>query len=213
VLILTTYDEDQYLYDALRAGASGFLLKDTKRDDLTRAIRTVAAGDALLHPTLTKRLMDRFTRSPAPVPGQRLPELTDRENDVLLLVARGRQQRDRGRAVSVRVNSQDAPRQHHPKTAAEGPRTGRRSRLRTRRRRPRRVAPPQTEPAAASTAVCARSCAKAGSFDHHPVRGSLDPRNGNRSTSESTHCHRQESALFAAAPVPRLLVAVEVLAN
>ena len=90
VLILTTYDEDQYLYDALRAGASGFLLKDTKRDDLTRAIRTVAAGEALLHPTLTKRLMDRFTRSPAPAPGQRLPELTVRENDVLLLVARGR---------------------------------------------------------------------------------------------------------------------------
>lgn len=90
VLILTTYDEDEYLYDALRAGASGFLLKDTKRDDMTRAIRTVAAGDALLHPTLTRRLMDRFTRSPAPAPGQRLPELTDRENDVLLLVARGR---------------------------------------------------------------------------------------------------------------------------
>lgn len=90
VLILTTYDEDQYLYDALRAGASGFLLKDTKREDLTRAIRTVAAGEALLHPTLTRRLIDRFTRSPAPAPGQRLPELTDRENDVLLLVARGR---------------------------------------------------------------------------------------------------------------------------
>lgn len=90
VLILTTYDEDEYLYEALRAGASGFLLKDTKRDDMTRAIRTVAAGEALLHPTLTKRLMDRFTRSPAPAPGQRLPELTERENDVLLLVARGR---------------------------------------------------------------------------------------------------------------------------
>lgn len=90
VLILTTYDEDEYLYDALRAGASGFLLKDTKRDDLTRAIRTVAAGDALLHPTLTKRLMERFTHSPAPAPGQRLPELSRRENDVLLLVARGR---------------------------------------------------------------------------------------------------------------------------
>lgn len=90
VLILTTYDEDQYLYDGLRAGASGFLLKDTRREDLTRAIRTVAAGEALLHPTLTKRLMDRFTRSPVPALGQRLRELTERENDVLLLVARGR---------------------------------------------------------------------------------------------------------------------------
>lgn len=56
ILILTTYDADEYLHDAIRAGAAGFLLKDTRRDDLTHAIRTVAAGDALLHPALTRRL-------------------------------------------------------------------------------------------------------------------------------------------------------------
>jgi DNA-binding NarL/FixJ family response regulator len=89
VLMLTTYDADEYLHQALRAGASGFLLKDARREDLTHAIRTVAAGDALLHPALTRRLMDRFSRGPDPRSGSRLPQLTDRENDVLRLVARG----------------------------------------------------------------------------------------------------------------------------
>jgi DNA-binding NarL/FixJ family response regulator len=90
VLILTTYDADEYLHDAIQAGAAGFLLKDTRREDLIHAIRTVAAGDALLHPMLTRRLLERFTRAPRLASqGQGLPELTARENDVLRLVARG----------------------------------------------------------------------------------------------------------------------------
>ena len=90
VLMLTTYDEDRHLYDAIRAGASGFLLKDSRREQLVDAIRTVAAGEAVLHPDLTRRLLDRFGRGPAPqgVP-ERLQSLTEREREVLALVARG----------------------------------------------------------------------------------------------------------------------------
>ncbi len=91
VLILTTFDHDEYLYDAMRAGASGFLLKSVSPPHLVHAVRTVAAGDALLDPTLTRRLLDDFTTRPAP--GARSPErlatLTDRELSVLRLVARG----------------------------------------------------------------------------------------------------------------------------
>jgi DNA-binding NarL/FixJ family response regulator len=90
VLMLTTYDEDTYLYESIRAGASGFLLKDSRREQLVGAIRTVATGDAVLHPDLTRRLLDRFGRGPAPdgVPSA-LRALTEREREVLLLVARG----------------------------------------------------------------------------------------------------------------------------
>ena len=90
VLILTTYDADEYLYDAMKAGAAGFLLKDVRRDRLAAAIRTVAAGEALLHPTLTRRLVERFVEGPPP--GRRpdgLAALTARETDVLRLVGRG----------------------------------------------------------------------------------------------------------------------------
>jgi DNA-binding NarL/FixJ family response regulator len=90
VLILTTYDADDYLYDAMKAGASGFLLKDVHRAQLAGAIRTVAAGEALLHPALTRRLVERFVSSPPP---GRLPPalsaLTEREVEVLRLVGRG----------------------------------------------------------------------------------------------------------------------------
>ena len=91
VLILTTFDHDEYLYDAIRAGASGFLLKNVSPSHLVHAVRTVATGDALLDPALTRKLLDEFTRRPAPgarAP-ERLAELTDRELDVLRLVARG----------------------------------------------------------------------------------------------------------------------------
>jgi DNA-binding NarL/FixJ family response regulator len=93
VLILTTFDLDEYVYAALRAGASGFLLKDTDPADLLTAIRVVAAGDALLAPSITRRLIGEFARLPdavpAPRPGAVLACLTEREIEVLTLVARG----------------------------------------------------------------------------------------------------------------------------
>jgi len=90
VLILTTFDLDEYVYEALRAGASGFLLKRTPADDLVAAVRVVAAGEALLAPSVTRRLLDTFARSqPAPAPPPALGELTGREREVLVLVARG----------------------------------------------------------------------------------------------------------------------------
>jgi DNA-binding NarL/FixJ family response regulator len=92
VIILTTFDLDDYVYDALRAGASGFLLKDTLPDDLLSAIRVVAAGEALLAPRITRRLIEEFARRPAPGEAARKPieSLTEREVEVLELVAKGR---------------------------------------------------------------------------------------------------------------------------
>jgi DNA-binding NarL/FixJ family response regulator len=91
VLILTTFDLDEYVYFALRGGASGFLLKDTRPRQLIDAVRTVAHGDALLAPAITKRLIAQFTaRPPATAAGQaQLDALTDREREVLTLVADG----------------------------------------------------------------------------------------------------------------------------
>ncbi len=90
VLMLTTFDLDEYVYDALRAGASGFLLKDVPAEELIEAVRIVAAGDALIAPAITKRLLARFARSAPPrVPDAGLAQLTPREREVLGLVARG----------------------------------------------------------------------------------------------------------------------------
>jgi len=89
ILVLTTFDLDEYVYEALRAGASGFVLKDDPPEQLLAAIRTVAAGDALLSPTVTKRVIEQFTRMPRPTPPKELEELSARERDVLRLVARG----------------------------------------------------------------------------------------------------------------------------
>jgi DNA-binding NarL/FixJ family response regulator len=90
VLVLTTFDLDEYVYTALRAGASGFLLKDTPRRELLRAIEVIAGGDALLSPGVTRRLIAEFaTRRDPQAPPAALAELTDRERDVLYLVARG----------------------------------------------------------------------------------------------------------------------------
>ena len=90
VLVLTTFDLDEYVYTALRVGASGFLLKDTPRRESLRAIEVIAAGDALLSPGITRRLVAEFAarRDPRePLPA--LADLTDRERDILRLIARG----------------------------------------------------------------------------------------------------------------------------
>ncbi|MDQ2587033.1 response regulator [Saccharothrix yanglingensis] len=89
VLMLTTFDADEHVFAALRAGASGFLLKDVRRDDLAHAVRVVAAGESLLSPSVTRRLIARFT-SPTPVEvSGRLDVLTARERETLALIARG----------------------------------------------------------------------------------------------------------------------------
>jgi DNA-binding NarL/FixJ family response regulator len=91
VLMLTTFDLDNYVYAALRAGASGFLLKDTPPADLLTAIGVVAAGEALLAPTVTRRLIAEFARRPEPAqhPVRRLDGVTEREREVLILIAKG----------------------------------------------------------------------------------------------------------------------------
>ncbi|MFI6181936.1 response regulator [Nonomuraea sp. NPDC051191] len=89
VLVVTMFDLDAYVYDALRAGASGFLLKDTPPADLLAAVRVVASGEALLAPTVTRRLIEEFTKTPVVQRPQGLDRVTEREREVLLLIARG----------------------------------------------------------------------------------------------------------------------------
>jgi DNA-binding NarL/FixJ family response regulator len=89
VLVLTTFDLDEYVHEALRAGASGFLLKDTPPEQLVEAIRVVHAGDAVVAPSVTRRLIESFARSASPTPPAALEQLTEREVDVLRAMARG----------------------------------------------------------------------------------------------------------------------------
>jgi DNA-binding NarL/FixJ family response regulator len=89
ILILTTFDLDEYVYEALRAGASGFVLKDDPPEQLIAAIHTVAAGDALLSPAITKRVIKQFVRLPHPTPPKELDELTAREREIFGLIANG----------------------------------------------------------------------------------------------------------------------------
>jgi DNA-binding NarL/FixJ family response regulator len=89
ILILTTFDLDEYVYEALRAGASGFVLKDDSPEQLIAAIRTVAAGDALLSPTVTRRVIQKFAGMPRPAPTEELDDLSERERDVFRLMVRG----------------------------------------------------------------------------------------------------------------------------
>ena len=135
MLILTTFDLDDYVYEALRAGASGFLLKDAPGGELVHAVRVVAAGDALLAPSITKRLIAEFAsrreRHPGTPAGARRTDptgtrgpATDRPRHV--------QRRDRSRAVHHRADDQDPRRQDPDEAASARPRAGGRPRLRVR---------------------------------------------------------------------------------
>jgi DNA-binding NarL/FixJ family response regulator len=101
VLVLTTFDLDEYVYEAMRAGASGFMLKDVDPEELVHGVRVVNAGDALLAPAITRRLIEQFTRRPPPGtdPPPGLEELTSRELDVLRLIARGMSNKEIGEAL------------------------------------------------------------------------------------------------------------------
>ena len=140
VLVLTTFDLDDYVYEALRSGASGFLLKDASAGELAAAVRVVAAGDALLAPGVTRRLIAEFARLGAPRAASRknLEDLTERETEVLALVARGTVKRGDRRPPGRRGADGQDPRQPYADEARVArPRSGRRLRLRERPRAPR----------------------------------------------------------------------------
>jgi DNA-binding NarL/FixJ family response regulator len=96
ILILTTFEQDDYIFGAIRAGASGFLLKRSRPEDLIAAVHTIAAGDALLAPSITRRVIDRIAQQPTPEPAERakLDGLTPREREVLDRIARGLSNRE-----------------------------------------------------------------------------------------------------------------------
>jgi DNA-binding NarL/FixJ family response regulator len=101
ILILTTFGLDEYVYEALHAGASGFVIKDDPPEQLIAAVRTVAAGDALLSPAITKRVIKQFTRIARPAPPKELGELTAREHDILRLIADGLSNAEIGRQLYI----------------------------------------------------------------------------------------------------------------
>jgi DNA-binding NarL/FixJ family response regulator len=125
VLMLTTFDDDEYVYEAFRAGASGFLLKSAPPRELAGAVRTIAADAALLAPEITRRMIEDYVRRPRPGPGQRAS---------LGALTGPCQRRDRGRAVPERADDQNLRDPDPGQAATPGPRPGRRLRLRERPR-------------------------------------------------------------------------------
>lgn len=108
VVVLTTFDLDQYVYDALAAGASGFLLKDTEPEEIVRALRVVAGGQAMLHPSAARRLIDRYHRTVRTLTGaerSRVDRLTPRERDVLALLADGASNAEIATALGMREST------------------------------------------------------------------------------------------------------------
>ena len=101
ILVLTTFDLDEYVYGALRAGASGFVLKDDPPEQLIAAIHTVASGDALLSPAVTRRVIEQFSHIPRPTPPPQLSDLTERELDVFRLIARGLSNAEIGKQLYI----------------------------------------------------------------------------------------------------------------
>ena len=101
VLVLTTFDLDEYVYEALRVGASGFVLKDDPAEQILAAVRVVAGGDALLSPTVTKRVIKQFTRTPRREPPKALEDLSDREQEVFRLIARGLSNAEIGKELFI----------------------------------------------------------------------------------------------------------------
>ena len=101
ILILTTFDLDEYVYEALAAGASGFVLKDDPPEQLIAAVRTVAAGDSLLSPAITTRVIAHFVRTPRPTPPKELDDLSEREREVFRLIARGLSNAEIGKQLYI----------------------------------------------------------------------------------------------------------------
>jgi DNA-binding NarL/FixJ family response regulator len=101
ILILTTFDLDEYVFEALRSGASGFVLKDDSPEQLLAAIRTVAAGDALLSPAVTKRVIEKFARTPRPAPPKEIDDLSEREREVFRLMTHGLSNAEIGKQLYI----------------------------------------------------------------------------------------------------------------
>ncbi|WP_181275568.1 response regulator [Brevibacterium oceani] len=105
IIMLTTFDIDDYVFDAIRAGASGFLLKDAPPDELADAVRVVAAGEGLLAPSVTRRVIEHFAAGPQAPSLTALPELTDREREILVEVARGATNREIAASLCIAVQT------------------------------------------------------------------------------------------------------------